>query len=72
MPKPKIHPTWVKNSPLFCDGKLICYIGSMKKQLNVDIWLKNHPFYSDSQTIVDSEGRVELFMKKYGLNLQQE
>ena len=44
MPKPKIHPTWSKNSPVFCDGKLLCYLGSTKQQLNVDIWLKNHPF----------------------------
>ena len=27
----------------------------------------NHPFYTNSQTLVDSEGRVERFMKKYGL-----
>ena len=32
------------------------------------IVLKNHPFYNNSQTIIDTEGRVERFMKKYGLN----
>lgn len=67
MSKPEIHPTWFPDSPVFCDGKLICYTGSTKQKLNVDIWLKNHPFYTDSQTIIDSEGRVERFMKKYGL-----
>ena len=30
------------------------------------MWLANHPFYSKSQLIIDSEGRVERFMKKYG------
>ena len=32
------------------------------------MWLGNHPFYTDSQVLVDSEGRVDKFMKKYGLD----
>jgi len=68
MIKSKISTTWYPDSPVFCDGKLICYVGSVKQKLNVDIWLKNHPFYNNSQTIIDTEGRVERFMKKYGLN----
>ena len=72
MPKPEIHPTWFKETPVFFDGKLICYVGSTKKELNVDVWLKKHPFYTDSQTLIDSEGRVERFIKKYGLNLIEE
>jgi len=38
MPKSEIHPTWFSNTPVFCDGKLICYVGSTKKELNVDVW----------------------------------
>ena len=45
------------------------YIGSTKEELQVDVWLANHPFYTDSQTLIDSEGRVERFMKKYGMRL---
>jgi len=67
MPKSHIHPTWFNNVPVFCDGKPIAYVSSTKKKLMVDIWLINHPFYTDSQTLIDSEGRVERFMKKYGL-----
>jgi len=68
MPKSNIHPKWVKNTPVLCDGKQLCLIGSTKDQLQVDIWLANHPFYTKSQVMIDSEGRVERFMKKYGLN----
>lgn len=68
MPRSEIHPTWVKGTPIFCDGKLLGLVGSTKKELNIDIWLANHPFYTKSQVLVDSEGRVERFMKKYGLN----
>jgi len=67
MPKPDIHPTWFTETPVFCDGKPICYIGSTKQELNIDVWFINHPFYTASQTLIDSEGRVERFMKKYGL-----
>ena len=68
MPKSDIHPEWFPKAPVYCDGKPICYIGSTKPELRVDVWLANHPFYSDSQTLVDTEGRVERFMKKYGLS----
>ena len=67
MPKSDIHPNWFPEAPVFYDGKLICYVGSTRPELNVDVWLPIHPFYTDSQTLIDSEGRVERFMKKYGL-----
>ena len=67
MPKLEVHPTWFENSPVICEGKTLCSIGSTKPQLQLDVWLGNHPFYTDSQILVDSEGRVERFMKKYGL-----
>nr|YP_009308927.1 ribosomal protein L31 [Toxarium undulatum]AOS86670.1 ribosomal protein L31 [Toxarium undulatum] len=69
MPKSDIHPKWFEKAPIFCDGKPLCFIGSTKKELQIDVWLINHPFYTESQTIVDSEGRVERFMKKYGFEL---
>ena len=68
MPKSNIHPKWLKETPVLCDGKLISSIGSTKPELQVDIWLANHPFYTKSKVMIDTEGRVERFMKKYGLN----
>ena len=68
MPKSDIHPTWFKDTPILCDGKPICSIGSTKRELQIDIWLANHPFYTKEKVILDTEGRVERFMKKYGLN----
>jgi large subunit ribosomal protein L31 len=67
MPKSDIHPKWFENTPVLCDGKPLCLIGSTKRELQVDIWLANHPFYTNSQVMIDSEGRVEKFMKKYRL-----
>jgi large subunit ribosomal protein L31 len=68
MPKADLHPKWFTETPILCDGKPICLIGSTKQELQIDIWLTNHPFYNDSTVIIDSEGRVEKFMKKYQLD----
>lgn len=68
MPKKNIHPKWYAESKVYCDGQLIMTIGSTKPELNVDIWSGNHPFYTGAQRILDTEGRVERFMKKYGIS----
>ena len=68
MPKTNTHPEWFSETPILCDGKPLGLIGSTKPELQVDMWLANHPFYTKSQVMIDSEGRVERFMKKYGLN----
>ena len=51
MPKSDIHPKWFENTPVLCDGKPLCLIGSTKQELQLDIWLANHPFYTNSQVI---------------------
>lgn len=65
MAKKNIHPKWFNDSKVYCDGKHIMTVGSTKKELHVDIWSGNHPFFTGSQRIIDTEGRVERFMKKY-------
>lgn len=65
MAKKSIHPQWFSNTKVYCDGQLIMIIGSTKAELNVDIWSGNHPFYTGSQRIIDTEGRIERFLKKY-------
>ncbi|ASN78763.1 ribosomal protein L31 (chloroplast) [Porphyra umbilicalis] len=68
MAKDNIHPSWYPDSKVYCDGKLIMTIGSTKPELHVDIWSGNHPFFTGSQRIIDTEGRVERFMRKYKMN----
>jgi len=68
MPKSDIHPKWFPETKIICDGKPLCLTGSTKNELQVDMWLANHPFYTKSQVLIDSEGRVEKFMKKYRLD----
>lgn len=67
MPKKNIHPKWYNEAKVYCDGNLVMTVGSTKPELNVDIWSGNHPFYTGSQKMLDTEGRVERFMRKYGI-----
>jgi large subunit ribosomal protein L31 len=41
--------------------------GSTQPELHVDVWSGNHPFYTGTQKILDTEGRVDRFMRKYGM-----
>nr|AZL87992.1 ribosomal protein L31 [Harveyella mirabilis] len=67
MPKKNIHPQWYNDSKVYCDGQYIMTVGSTKKKLNVDIWSGNHNFFTGSQQIIDTEGRIKNFIKKYNL-----
>lgn len=64
MSKKNLHPE-MYNTKIYCDGKLILNILTTKKELYVNIWSGNHPFYTGSQKILDMEGRVDKFEKKY-------
>lgn len=68
MSKKNIHPEWYKECPVYCEGQLVYHVSSTKPVLNVDIWSGNHPYYTGSKKLIDSEGRIDRFMKKYGLN----
>jgi large subunit ribosomal protein L31 len=67
MAKADIHPTWYPEAKVFCNGKQIMTVGATQPELHVDVWSGNHPFYTGNQKIIDTEGRVERFRSKYGL-----
>lgn len=37
-----------------------------QKSLDIDVCSQCHPFYTGQQKIVDTEGRVDSFKRKYG------
>ncbi len=41
--------------------------GSTHPEIHVDVWSGNHPFFTGTQKILDTEGRVDRFMRKYGM-----
>ncbi len=59
--------------PEYMDAVAICACGetfrtrSTKPELRVEVCSKCHPFFTGQQKIVDTEGRVERFIRRYGL-----
>jgi large subunit ribosomal protein L31 len=64
MAKKGLHPEFYQTK-VFCDGQLVLEVGTTKEELVVDIWSGNHPFYTGPQKIMDTEGRVDKFEKRY-------
>jgi len=67
MAKPNLHPQWYPEAKVYCNGEVVMTVGSTKPELHVDVWSGNHPFYTGTQKIIDTEGRVERFLRKYGM-----
>ena len=67
--KPKIHPEYV-------EATVVCACGNTwqtratKARLHVEVCSHCHPFFTGEQRIVDTAGRVERFLKRYGLQEQ--
>lgn len=57
--------------PNYKDVKVACACGetfttkSTRDNIRIDICSKCHPFFTGKQKIVDAEGRVEKFKRKY-------
>ncbi len=64
--KPNIHPKFV-------DCMVTCVCGnsfqtrSLQPEMRIEICSRCHPFFTGKQKIVDTAGRVERFMRKWGL-----
>jgi large subunit ribosomal protein L31 len=67
MPKSDIHPTWYPDAKVICNGEVVMTTGSTQPEIQVDVWSGNHPFFTGTQKILDTEGRVDRFMRKYGM-----
>jgi large subunit ribosomal protein L31 len=67
MAKPDIHPKFYPDAKVYCNGEVVMTVGSTKPELHVDVWSGNHPFFTGTQKIIDTEGRVERFLRKYGM-----
>ena len=64
--KKGIHPNYVESKVVCACGNTFT-VKSNKEETKVDICSECHPFYTGSQKILDSAGRVERFKKKYNL-----
>lgn len=63
--KADIHPKYVLGTVTCACGNTFQVRSSLGDQ-RVEICSNCHPFFTGKQKLVDSAGRVEKFMKKYG------
>ena len=63
--------------PKYYDTKIVCACGnviptrSTKKEIRIEICSNCHPFYTGKQKLVDTEGRVERFKRRYAKHIQE-
>ncbi|TAN39963.1 MAG: 50S ribosomal protein L31 [Nitrospirae bacterium] len=62
--KAGIHPDY-KEVKVACACGEAYVTRSTRKDIHLDICARCHPFYTGKQKILDAEGRVEKFKKKY-------
>jgi len=65
--KEKIHPKYEVGTVTCACGNTF-QVRSTKGDMRLDICSNCHPFFTGKQKLIDSAGRVEKFMKKYGLD----
>lgn len=59
--KTDIHPTYFANAKATCSCGAVYAVGSTKESLSVEICSNCHPFYTGTEKIIDTAGRVERF-----------
>jgi large subunit ribosomal protein L31 len=62
--KEKIHPKYMQAKIICACGRSYT-TGSTKPELHVEVCAGCHPFYTGTQHILDVQGRVERFTKRY-------
>lgn len=62
--KANIHPEYTETTISCACGEVISTRSTLSS-LKVEVCSKCHPFYTGTQKILDAEGRVEAFRKKY-------
>lgn len=65
--KEGIHPQYQEVIATCVCGNTV-ELGSTKPAIRVEICSNCHPFYTGQQKIIDTEGRVDRFVKRYKLD----
>ncbi len=59
--KADIHPTYYPDAVFTCACGATYSIGSTKESVQVEICASCHPFYTGTEKVLDSAGRVDKF-----------
>ena len=61
-----IHPDYSFITVTLADGTEFTTRSTMGSDYKSEVDSSNHPFYTGKKTMVDTAGRVEKFMRRYG------
>jgi len=64
--KPGIHPTY-QETTISCACGNVIQTRSTSENLHTEICSECHPFFTGKQKLLDSAGRVDKFLTKYGM-----
>ena len=64
MPKADIHPT-LQYAKIECACGNMIETRSVRGSFKIDICSNCHPFFTGKQKLVDTEGRIQRFNRKY-------
>ncbi len=62
--KASIHPQYNESVTVTCSCGNTFVTGSTKDKIHVDLCYMCHPFYTGTQKLVDTEGKVEKFTRR--------
>ena len=63
--KPKIHPKYEDTTFTCACGNVIETRSTIPPQVKVEICSACHPFFTGTQKLMDTAGRVEKFRRRY-------
>ena len=63
--KDGIHPQYFADANVTCVCGNTFKTGSTQKEVRVDICSACHPFFTGKQKLIDTEGRIDRFRRKY-------
>lgn len=62
--KATIHPPYFPQAQIKCSCGNVIITGSTKEHMKIELCSACHPFYTGTQRLVDTAGRVERFKNK--------
>ncbi|MXZ91033.1 MAG: 50S ribosomal protein L31 [Chloroflexi bacterium] len=65
--KTEIHPQFF-NATITCSCGNVFQTGATKQAMRVEVCGRCHPFYTGEQRIVDTQGRIERFSRRFNLD----
>lgn len=65
--KPDIHPQYAEITATCTCGNKIKTRSTLCKDVHLDVCSACHPFYTGTQKVVDTGGRIDKFKQRFGV-----